>query len=149
MKTCTICGIEKPFDQYTKKSRNKDGLMAMCRDCSLPRRRDQYKENPEQQRQGVYNRRAVVTERVMEIKINTPCFDCGKYYPSYVMDFDHVRGTKKSGVSSLVSINAPWEEIQEEIDKCELVCANCHRERTFKRKGVSQLDYYHEDYDID
>jgi hypothetical protein len=146
LKTCTLCEVEKPYDQYTKKRRNKDGLMAMCRECSLPRRRQQYEENPETQRQAVYNRRSDVAGRVMQLKIETPCFDCDKYYPSYVMDFDHVRGVKKSGVSKLVAKNSPWEEIQEEIDKCELVCANCHRERTFRRKGVSQLDYYHEDY---
>ena len=149
MKTCTLCSIEKPLEEYTKKRRNKDGYMAMCRECSLPRRRKQYKENPEPQREGVYARRRYVTERYMEFKINNPCTDCHKFYPSYVMDLDHVRGEKVAGVSSLVNRNAPWEVIQEEIDKCDLVCANCHRERTYKRLGVTQLDYYHEDYQLD
>ena len=123
--------------------------MTMCRECSLPRRRDQYEENPDKQRQGVYNRRFDVVNRVMTMKIESPCFDCNKHYPSYVMEYDHVRGIKKDTISNLVSKNAPWEKIKEELAKCDLVCANCHRERTFMRKGVTQLDYYHEDYQLD
>ena len=149
MKTCTVCGIEKPLEDYTKKRRNKDGVMAMCRECSLPRRRKQYEENPENQRQAVYARRETVRELSMRYKTENPCVDCNKFYPSYVMDLDHVRGEKKKAVSALVSANRPWDEIKEEIDKCDLVCANCHRERTYKRLGVTQLDYYHEDYQLD
>jgi len=149
MKICSTCKIEKPHSEYSKKRRNKDGLMAMCRECSLPRRRMQYKINPENQKQAVYARRSDLAEQVARIKIATPCFDCGKHYPSYVMDFDHVRGTKKATVSELVRNSSSWDQIQEEIDKCDLVCSNCHRERTFKRLGSTQLDYYHEDYQLD
>ena len=71
---------------------------------------------------------------VAEIKERTPCTDCGVQYPSYVMEFDHVRGTKELDVSVMCSNLYSIEKIQEEIAKCELVCANCHRERTFSRK---------------
>jgi hypothetical protein len=147
MKTCSLCGIEKPRYEYTKKRRNSDGLMAMCRECSLPRRREQYEANPQNQRDAVNERRAEVRERIATYKIENPCTDCGKHYPSYVMDFDHVRGEKRAGVAQLTTHS--WDVIQAEIDKCDLVCANCHRERTFMRLGSTQLDYYHEDYQLD
>ena len=59
-----------------------------------------------------------------------PCMDCGLRYPPYVMDFDHRDPTTKH---RQVSEMSTWslESIQTEIDKCDLVCANCHRERTW------------------
>jgi hypothetical protein len=121
--------------------------MAMCRECSLPRRRKQYEANPDYQRNAVKVRKENNRDRITQYKIDNPCIDCGKFYPSYVMDLDHVRGDKFKGVSQLVSHS--WDVIETEIAKCDLVCANCHRERTFKRLGTTQLDYYHEDYQLD
>jgi len=64
-------------------------------------------------------------------KKDKPCLDCGKVYPSYVMDFDHVRGAAKKGdLSSLISWGRSIRFLANEIAKCDLVCANCHRERT-------------------
>jgi len=65
---------------------------------------------------------------------SAPCFDCGDAYPPYVMDFDHVRGTKVKNVSRMIVETVPFTRIMEEISKCDLVCANCHRERTHIRK---------------
>jgi hypothetical protein len=59
-----------------------------------------------------------------------PCMDCGRLYPTYVMDFDHRPGEVKLGsVSSLLGSAAPAQAV-EETKKCDLVCSNCHRERT-------------------
>lgn len=60
---------------------------------------------------------------------NVPCADCGKSYPYYVMDFDHVRGTKVLRISAMQ--DRKLEVLEEEIAKCDVVCANCHRERTY------------------
>ena len=60
-----------------------------------------------------------------------PCRDCGRKYPHYVMDFDHVRGKKKFNLNRLSKMAASWDTIDAEIEKCEVVCSNCHRERTY------------------
>jgi hypothetical protein len=62
-----------------------------------------------------------------------PCADCGNNYPYYVMDLDHVLGDKIINVGLMVGWGYTEAEIRTEIAKCELVCANCHRERTFRR----------------
>ena len=62
-----------------------------------------------------------------------PCTDCGIEYPSYVMQFDHVRGTKKFNITSAQSSFVSKKRLLAEIAKCEVVCANCHAERTHKR----------------
>ena len=66
-----------------------------------------------------------------------PCFDCGVSYPPYVMDFDHRPGEDKlMEVGRMRSQGAAHEKILAEIAKCDLVCANCHRERTFGSRPV-------------
>jgi hypothetical protein len=64
-----------------------------------------------------------------------PCLDCGQNFPSVAMDFDHVRGEKTSGISQMWS----WgrDRVLEEIAKCDLVCANCHRVRTQNRRSLN------------
>lgn len=53
-------------------------------------------------------------------------------YPSYVMDFDHIKGTKIGALSRMAGDGKPLASILAEIAKCDVVCANCHRLRTFK-----------------
>lgn len=67
--------------------------------------------------------------RILEI-MKTGCHDC-KTQDLRVLEFDHVRGEKIKNVSRLLSDNVAWIKIQEEIDKCDVVCRNCHtiRER--------------------
>jgi len=59
-----------------------------------------------------------------------PCSDCGVSYPPYVMDFDHARGEKSLNVSKLRNGRLAWSRLLAELDKCDVVCANCHRIRT-------------------
>lgn len=65
---------------------------------------------------------------------SAPCTDCNRSFPPICMDWDHVRG-KRSDVSYLVSRLRPKDVILREIAKCELVCSNCHRIRTHKRRA--------------
>lgn len=64
---------------------------------------------------------------------NVPCQDCGGRFPPECMDFDHVRGEKLFGIGANVS-KVPLAKLMAEIEKCELVCANCHRIRTKRRR---------------
>lgn len=59
-----------------------------------------------------------------------PCTDCGVQYPSYVMDLDHIRGEKVMAVGAMVARSVSYERLRAEIAKCDVVCSNCHRERT-------------------
>lgn len=74
---------------------------------------------------------------VREIKESNPCKDCGIKYPHYVMDFDHL-DNKLDCVANMVGSSLSLETIQKEIDKCDLVCSNCHRTRTWKRAHIVQ-----------
>lgn len=64
-----------------------------------------------------------------------PCADCGREYPPYVMDFDHRPGEEKCfNLSMGLACGLRSELIKAEMAKCDVVCSNCHRIRTFKRR---------------
>jgi hypothetical protein len=66
-----------------------------------------------------------------------PCADCANTYPAWVMDFDHVKGGKLFNISATLMSHSV-ESLTDEIDKCEVVCANCHRTRTHNSKEVTK-----------
>lgn len=76
------------------------------------------------------------TSKVRSIKINTPCADCGQQFHFSAMQFDHIRGDKVMGVSAIC--RRTWVKVQKEIDKCEVVCANCHAIRTWRRAQTNR-----------
>lgn len=69
---------------------------------------------------------------VIEEAKDAPCLDCGERYPFYVMHFDHVRGRKLFNVSERLG-SRTLRQLKAEIKKCDVVCANCHAERTWQR----------------
>lgn len=77
--------------------------------------------------------RKILDEYINGIKSTTPCADCGKTYPYYIMDFDHIGDDKSFDVSRHTKHTRSIEIIKQEIAKCEVVCSNCHRARTFQR----------------
>ena len=81
-----------------------------------------------------HHRRRMTEHRALLAKMkDAPCADCGGRFPSCVMDFDHRDpATKIKSVANLLA--KPWSVVMDEIAKCDLVCANCHRIRTSERK---------------
>jgi hypothetical protein len=63
-----------------------------------------------------------------------PCADCGGVFPFYVMDFDHREGEEKTAHVAMLVNMMSIKRLLDEIAKCDLVCANCHRVRTYKRE---------------
>lgn len=61
-----------------------------------------------------------------------PCKDCGQLFPPYCMDYDHRDPTKKFK-NVAVMVSAATSTLLKEIQKCDVVCANCHRIRTHGR----------------
>jgi len=140
MKKCTKCGLRKQLKSYYQR---KIGLRSgeyyeKCKDCYKIRGRKYYHNNRERQL-GLAKKRKLkyIEERkfFLEKIKNKPCLDCGRRYPSWVMDFDHRIGQKKTASISFFTFRklANFDKIREEIAKCDLICSNCHRDRTYKR----------------
>jgi hypothetical protein len=88
----------------------------------------------------VTRRQREFTKQFVDRAKQRPCLDCGVCYPPYVMDFDHVRGVKTAVLSRLRTARGSWSKLVAEIEKCEVVCSNCHRIRTRLRKDGFELE---------
>jgi hypothetical protein len=67
---------------------------------------------------------------------DNPCVDCGGVFPYYIMEFDHVETKRSTSFTISKLIGAP-KKMAEELEKCDLLCANCHRVRTHFRAVYS------------
>lgn len=67
---------------------------------------------------------------------SAPCTDCDVSYPYYVMEWDHVRGVKLFNIADWFRNDVSRSKIEAELSKCELVCANCHAERSHQRRAT-------------
>jgi hypothetical protein len=72
---------------------------------------------------------------VSMIKLERGCADCGYRGHPAALDFDHLPGTEKRGAVSVMcrKMCIKRADLDAEIVKCEVVCANCHRIRTYNR----------------
>ncbi len=101
--------------------------------------RKYYQQNKEKMLRGHREWQDVRRRHVDTLK-NAPCMDCGGSFLPECMDFDHVRGEKKFAIGSWGAGGVDCssnEDLNTEIAKCELVCANCHRIRTKQRMRKS------------
>lgn len=81
-----------------------------------------------------WRRRLEYQDRNDSIKLARGCADCGWRDWARGLDWDHVRGVKVAGIAGLIANNRPWIEIEAEMAKCDVVCANCHRIRSAVRR---------------
>lgn len=130
MKSCSLCKQEKELSEFNKKG---SSYQPYCKPCDRQKSRERYANNREHHIKVIGERnqklRKELSDWIKEIKESSPCMDCNVFYPSYVMDFDHVHGDKVENISVLVN-SAAKKKLIEELKKCELVCSNCHRIRT-------------------
>ncbi|HSK73383.1 MAG TPA: hypothetical protein VK892_16925 [Pyrinomonadaceae bacterium] len=130
-KICSKCKELKPLEDFNFRNRAQNTHHSYCRECGKLLTRNHYKNNKPQYLKR--NLKAYKKRRdfVREMK-SRPCSDCGIQYPFYVMDFDHRLGELKEYHLNQVD-RLTMETLKREIAKCDVVCANCHRERTFQR----------------
>lgn len=145
-KTCSRCSRALPRTEFSKMRKAKDGLQSYCKACSsayvaerraaCAKTRNRHREaqrrfrerNPDYVNMKAAERYARRRELVDGYK-RVPCADCGERYPTCCMDFDHVRGKKRFNIAS--GLSRSNKALIQEIGKCDVVCANCHRIRTF------------------
>ncbi len=84
--------------------------------------------------------RGIVREVIARSKMK-PCFDCRVQYNPWVMQFDHRNPIDKSfGIGGFMRYKVSLDKVLKEIEKCDVVCANCHAERTHRLYLAGQFD---------
>lgn len=130
-KPCSKCKASKPLIEFNFRNRSTGVRLPYCRECGKKLTQSHYRRNKRQ-----YINRSILAkekrrEYIRQVK-SRPCADCGIRYPYYVMDFDHREGEEKIFEMNRVNY-VTMRAIQQEIEKCDVVCSNCHRERTYQR----------------
>jgi hypothetical protein len=142
MKICSGkfgCGQTKPLNEFGIKRvyGSKIHYQTICKSCQVERSKLHYHANKTRYATRNKKRRLSTYARLKSFLESNPCVDCGES-DHIVLDFDHVRGEKHLGVIAMVVRGYPWDAIDQEIKKCDVRCANCHR-----RKTAKQLGYWH------
>lgn len=137
-KTCSKCKLEKDYDSFRWRSKAKGTKQSWCKECCMSHEETVWDDS--QERRDTNNaqrklRRQRNYEYVFRFLQSQKCMDCPESNP-IVLEFDHRnQKDKKENVSKLCSFAVSLETIQAEMDKCDVVCANCHRIRTAKQFG--------------
>jgi len=123
MKTCTKCNIKKDESDFVYKNKSKGVRQSICKECQKSYKLKHYYKNKD----AHYKRNKITEDKLKkyadDIKMKG-CTLCDEKEIS-CMDFHHLRD--KSDVVAKIIKQGSIKKLKEEIEKCVVLCANCHR----------------------
>jgi hypothetical protein len=131
-KSCFKCKEEKPVDQFRWRSKANGKRSSYCIPCRKEYDRELWSDG--RKKKTKLDTRNKAKERNRDFvweKLSSGCLDCGEM-DRVVLEFDHI-GDKAMNIAEMIATGYSLESLMLEIEKCEVVCANCHRRRTAKR----------------
>ena len=144
-KVCSKCGIDKLLTNYYVKDSRSNRLHAQCKECYKEHRKtfyaDHYAKYRELYRARANARRERLRKEFRENMLKylriSECAICAED-DIRVLEFDHINPEEKSfSISQAVKLGRSWSEVEAEIKKCRVLCANCHKKHT-----ASQANWY-------
>ena len=134
-KKCTKCGQWKDIEEFAWKNKAQGKRRAQCKECTRKEDKERY-ANDEKRREAIKavhkNQVEYIKKYVQDIKKHSKCAICDENR-WYVLDFHHV-GEKDFTISQKIKEGCSLETIKKEIEKCIILCANCHREVHYKER---------------
>lgn len=139
MKQCAHCREWKTIEEFAFSNRLLGTRQKHCRECMSKFNKESYNRRTEKYRQNIYDnrnrRKEEVKNFVWDYLAANPCMEGGESDPR-LLEFHHIDPSQKEyNVSELVNGRYSIERIQKEISKCQVLCANCHRRKTYEEKG--------------
>lgn len=127
MKRCVRCNIVKDYTEFYSDKSRKDGKTNRCIECDRIKKKVYYIINRSNELQRSKRFKLKLYEWYYELKSECMCCLCGESDP-ICLDFHHINPkTKIATISSMIKSRTPRLKILEEIKKCIVLCANCHR----------------------
>lgn len=127
-KQCTKCKEIKALEDFPNRYDRKSGKESACRLCYNARKRKWSKTNRGKRAYKLNILRMVKKKRMAIEYLGGRCADCGEVFEDCVYGFHHLNPDEKESTISSMRTHS-WENIKIELDKCVLLCANCHRIR--------------------
>lgn len=131
-KCCPKCQKDLPTSKFHQNKAKKDGLAHTCKDCFRSYSKRYYEEHKAETFARNQRTRRRQKLKLLELKAQSPCTDCGNKFHPFIMEFDHTDPSNKLFPVGRAG-GRSGTQISKEMEKCELVCANCHKMRTFRR----------------
>ena len=132
---CNHCHKTKPIEEFSWRWKQSGQRQRTCRVCQSKQKKRWYEKNKKSHKEKIYENKQQNIEAarayVWDYLLAHPCIECGEADPA-VLEFDHVRGEKRSEVTKLMRDGYTLKIIQAEIEKCVVLCANCHKRKTYK-----------------
>lgn len=139
MKTCCACNLDKPLEAFPPRKLSKDGFNHRCKTCLKTYRLQYYRDNKKFVVRSVQKRKRTTQDWLLEYKIGLVCAECPESHPA-ALDFHHKDKTLKNfSISQASSQGISKERILEEISKCIVLCANCHRKLHWDEKHADMV----------
>lgn len=135
-KCCSRCKQTKSIEEFGNRKASKDGKDSKCKECAREYHKNLYHTGTKRKQQIRKNndaaKRRLIIKKDEYLTDCGGCCDCG-ITDVRVLTFDHVNDDKEFGVAQGIQNAYSWERILREMEKCEVVCANCHMIRTRER----------------
>lgn len=138
-KQCGMCKELLPkTDEFfaTRKDRKENEFQHNCRECQKEYRKKHYENN----KIKYVNKAKLQTKKMVDwflgIKSKLKCEVCGEDR-HWVLDFHHTDPKQKDFEVSKMIRSVSKETILNEISKCKVLCANCHRDLHYQEKIAS------------
>ena len=147
MKTCTSCQVSKEESSFYFQDKSARRLHAECKACYTLHRKSymatHYLKYGDIYRERARVRRARIKKelqaKMMQYLGDKSCESCGEA-DARVLEFDHINPSEKSfNIARGITHGLAWEAILDEIKKCRILCANCHRKHTAEQQGWYRL----------
>ena len=143
-KICTKCKQELPIENFRWKNKTEGRRHSQCRDCQKAQEKIHYRESLERRQnvlataQSQKDRNISIVEQYKQLG----CQKCGERR-QYVLDCHHLQESSKFDNISKMVKSAGMEQLKKELNKCVVLCSNCHREFHFleKDQGITIEQY--------
>ncbi|MCL4367186.1 hypothetical protein M1563_03395 [Patescibacteria group bacterium] len=136
-KRCTRCSEVKDIEEFNFKDKSKNIRQAQCRSCTREYVRSHYYNHRKyyllKAKRNRNKIRGAARQYIWEYLNMHSCVDCGEK-DILVLEFDH-RGNKIAEIGKVVSGYYNLSRVKQEVEKCDIRCANCHRRKTAKEQG--------------
>ncbi len=126
MKICSQCLTEKSLLEFTFKTKNSDGYESACKACLALKRKIYYENNKQKEIKRIANVKLRNREWYKNLKLQLKCSYCNENHIS-CLQFHHLDpAEKEDNIVSMMQNNLGKQKIINEMNKCIVLCANCH-----------------------
>ena len=125
-KICSKCKQKLTLDHFCKNKKKKDGLQTFCKQCNKAYLKKYYADDKQAQFDRNSRYKQKLRKAFQQYKAKQQCVFCGEKTPC-CLDFHHIDPSQKDFTISNAIDTKAKDILWQEVEKCIVVCANCHR----------------------